>query len=131
MDENLENELRRTLRALAQPADVQRSLFPEEVVIGDELVMEFCDAFERCRSVASLPDAQLKCLTALDELIDSHSGEHNEDLWCDPESLSTDPRWEDMRQAAARALDSFGWTNVAPEKNDATYVFADRVETNS
>ncbi|MCB0084966.1 MAG: hypothetical protein KDE47_28695 [Caldilineaceae bacterium] len=123
-------ELRRTLQALAQPADVQISLFPSGVAIGDELVLEFDEAFRGFRAACQASPQQDAALNELDEIIERHSGKHNEDLWCDPISLVTDSRWLEMREAAARALVEFGWLNEAPSKNGAIYVFAARTERN-
>lgn len=122
MDRTLE-ELQRTIRALAQPFEVQVTLFPDFVVLGDELVMEFGDAVDACRRAGVAWSAlQEQSLCELNEFIDSVSGDQFLELWFERERMRTDARWTRMRFLAAAVLDAFGWKNEVPDPSPATYI---------
>lgn len=118
-------ELKRCVQALAQPAAVQRALFPSFAVVGDELVLEFDDALRGWRAEQrTATEAQLATLSELECLIEHLSGPLNEDFWLDPVQLDVDARWEDLRLLARAACAAFGWPVQIPDKNGAVYVNA-------
>jgi len=118
-------ELQRTVRALAQPLEVQETLFPDFVVLGDELVMELGDALGACRRTGVVWSAlQEQGLSELDAFIVSVSGEQYLELWTERDRMRTDPRWTRMRNLAVAVLDAFGWKNVVPSPNTAFYIRA-------
>ena len=117
-----EQELIRTVVVLAQPAAVQRSLFPASVCVGDEMVIEFGEARDACKqSGAASAEALVAATTDLNVRIDELSGK-NMALWLDPESLGADPRWAELRRLAAAALDTLGIDERKPEASRAIYV---------
>lgn len=121
---------RNQVLALASPADVQIGLVPQGVCIGDELVCDFdCHKVEFI-ATQKLTAQQLNAIQALDSFLLELSGPHNEVFWCDPEPLTDDPRWEQIRELARTVLQSMNWDYAPPEKDGATYVFEDRVEVN-
>lgn len=125
------DELKRCLQALAQPADVQVSLFPDFVVVGDELALSFDEALTRHRAAnGSFSSGQASSLEALDAYLEELSGPHNETFWCDPASLESDPRWQRIRDFARTALDAFAWAAVVPPPDGAIYVVEDKTVRN-
>ena len=119
-----ERDLMRSLQALAQPAEVQRALFPDFVVMPDELVLDFTEAFTSAReqSGQSWTSVQLQSLQTLDEEIALHSGSNFEEIWLVPDSLSHEV-WSTFRTLAASALSEFNWPNDPPQPNGAIYGF--------
>jgi hypothetical protein len=124
------SELRRCVQALAQPASVQVSLFPDFAVVGDELAIQFGDALEAYRSSAPPASAQALALEQLDEYLSQLSGQEDRGFWDDPSALSSDPRWQRVRDLAKTALSTFGWPDEPPPKDGATYVGAHGVVHN-
>ena len=115
-------ELIRTTIVLAQQAEIQRSLFPAFVCIGDEMVLEFGDAYDACTNSEDpqrIPIA--RATERLSDYIDQLSG-GNESFWCDPRSLSLDSRWTRMRELASEALDTIGIDDRQPRKSGAIYI---------
>ncbi|WP_437527220.1 hypothetical protein WME79_42415 [Sorangium sp. So ce726] len=118
-----EQSLMRSVQALAQPADVQRALFPDFVCVGDELANDF-DSARRAFLAETLPLArpQREALDSLDRYLDALSGEHNAEFWLDADQLSLDPRWEVIRAKARLTLVAFGWQDEPPPQDGAIYV---------
>jgi hypothetical protein len=109
-------------QALAQPAEVQPTLFPPFVVVADELALEFYywrQAAEG-RSVGSWSEGQRSALATLDRLLDEMSGDRPE-LWLDADCL-LHPRWSEVRRLARSALSAFGWPMGLPPGHRAVYV---------
>ncbi|MBY8825051.1 hypothetical protein [Sphingomonas colocasiae] len=113
--------LQRAVLALAQPADVQLSLFPDFVCKGDELALDFEDALLASPDAART-DAQRAALGALDGLITSMSGERNSDFWLDEGMLRSHPIWEEIRASARACAAAFGWEMRIPPPSGATYI---------
>lgn len=105
-------KLKWSVLALAQDADVQRSLFLGPTPTGDELALAFEDgltSFKHDRATES----QRSTLQALDQQLSSLSGEHHADFWLVEENLQVDPRWEEIRSLAKAVASAFGW-EIAP-----------------
>lgn len=103
--------LRRALQALAQPAVLQRALFPEFSSVGDELARVFATAF-RAAELGS--DAASEACAAIEALFASHGSAGHADFWDDLEH----PGWEDARELARRALELHGWPAHKPQPHD-------------
>lgn len=104
------DELRRALHALAQPAKLQFALFPDWVVIGDELALAFYDALKKHRaSGAGLSRQQTRSLDELEAYMIELSGPQDKAFWSNPSALARDSRWQNVRDMAKAALDAFGW----------------------
>jgi len=117
------SDLRRCVQALALPASVQVSLFPDFAVVGDELGIQFGDALVAYRSSAATPvSAQTIALKQLDEYLSQLSGEENSSFWVDPSALVFDARWQRVRDLARAVLSTFGWPDEPPPRDGATYV---------
>ena len=105
------DDLRRALHALAQPAALQFSLFPDWVVVGDELATAFDEALKKHRaSGASLSSQQDSSLDALDAYMTELSGPQDRAFWANPTALQRDSRWQNVRDLARAALAAFAWT---------------------
>ncbi len=117
------HELRRTLQAIAQAEDVQKSLFPDFAFVADELVLEFSEAMR----IALLPNqehlssSQLQALKRLDQKIIEFSGDQHLEVWLEKDSLKH-PAWDSFRSLASEALSQFGWPNEIPSPSDSIYI---------
>lgn len=128
--DDIHSSLRRAVQALAQPAATQLGLFPSFVCAPDELALEFEDAMRRSADwLVRLPDAQARPLQALNSFLEASSGTKHADLW-ENDSLSCDPRWNDIRELARDVLRAFNWLDVAPPANGAIYVGEGKIERN-
>ena len=107
--EGVLKQLCRSLQLLASPVQAQLSHFPAPwIVLTDEMALDF-DHWAQCVSTYwKLSQEQVIRLTALDEFLSEMSGPLHSDFWTD-EALSSDPRWEEVRNLAKAALVSCGW----------------------
>jgi len=120
-------KLKLSLQALAQPAEVQLSLFPDFVHKTDELMLDFDDALLllKCEIWPTLSPCQTEALTRLDEKMTEMTKEPDPDHI--PEvALRSDPEWEALRCMAKQALATFEWSDspppCEPEDRGTTYV---------
>lgn len=119
-----------SVQALAAPADVQATLYPDFVVKPDELALDFDHGYECARSsvAAGWSEPQRAALAALDAKLDAMSrggAEFTADLWLEP-ALASDPNWEEVRELARAVLGRFSWSVEspphAPESRGAWYI---------
>ena len=116
-------QLMRALQILAAPAEAQIAHYPDFVVVGDELALDFEDACRQFLPDASgLTEEQRRSIAALDMFLEELSGHDNERFWLDRSALRKDERWCEIRAKAAEVLDAFGWPHEVPPRSDATYV---------
>jgi len=114
--------LERAVLALAQPADVQLSLFPDFVCKADELALDFEEALDGFFGFeGEIGECERINLNALDRLILSKSGKANESFWTD-EALLSHPTWDEIRVAAKSAVAAFGWELRRPPPSGAIYI---------
>jgi len=112
-----------SVRALAQPASLQKKLFPAFVVAADELALEFEENYSPTLSEfrARWSSIQLSKLEALDQKLETMSGSEKEDLWLSSDCLNHS-EWSVVRSLAKDALLEFGWPSDQPLPSDAIYV---------
>ncbi len=112
--DNILSHLRHSLQMLASPAKAQLNHFPPNwVVLTDELVLDFDAWYERIASYWKLSKEQTTILAQLDEFFSKKDISSNGDFWTD-EALTSDTRWEDVREMAKAALVSFEWPIEIP-----------------
>ena len=122
----MRDQLQRAVLALAQPADVQLSLFPDFVCKADELALDFEDGlYELVGHEKELTVEQKAAVDALDGIITRMSGKQNASFWTE-EALRTDPTWDEIRSAAKATVASFGWELRRPPPSGAIYISAGR-----
>ena len=112
---------------LAQSADVQISLFPDFVCVGDELVLNFDDAWRAFQSdnEKSLSNEQIAAIEKLNSRIDELSAS-DKNFWLEKKSLYLDSKWNELRELAKKSLDTFGWQLEIPGPSNAIYVDSKR-----
>ncbi len=121
--EGTEQHFQWAVQALAQPADIQPTLFPSFVVVADELALEFDNwrqAFDS-NSGKSWSQAQREAVSAIDQLLCEMSGPDKPELWLD-EGCLNHARWSEVRQLAMKVLSAFGWSPDLPPLGRAIYV---------
>jgi hypothetical protein len=116
-----------SVRALAQPAEVQLKLYPSFVCHADELALEF----DECRQLAQpmlagrLDQRQGQLIETLDSYLQSISGQVNAELWTE-EAMRTSAEWERVRGLANEILAAMGWsTSPPPLDRGAIYIGSD------
>jgi hypothetical protein len=113
-----------SILALVQPADVQRTLLPDFVPVGDELALTFGDGLLTVDR-QGITERQQSAIEALDQRIVSLSGEDNAAFWLLEERLRCDPQWDEIRSLAKAVADAFGWPIVAPPADRGVVIRAD------
>jgi len=130
MSTRREIEFRRATLALAADAKAQIALCPPFVCIGDELVIDWGDALDlyRVERTDGFTEEEGSAIGILDQIITRHSGAANARMFSDAAALADDPRWQEVRIAAAEVCSVFGWKIEPPEKSSAVYVAGGRKE---
>jgi hypothetical protein len=114
--------LERAVLALAQPADVQLSLFPDFVCKADELALDFEDGtYELAEYEQEITAEQRAAFDALDALLTSMSGPTG--FWTE-EALQAHPTWELIRERAKAVVLAFGWELRVPPPVEGFYIVA-------
>lgn len=118
----MRNQLQRAVIALAQPAAIQLSLFPNFVCKADELALDFESALDELTGHEDeITAEQRTAIEALDQLLISMSGEKYAYFWTD-EAVLADATWEAIRALAKSTSLIFGWDlNIIPP-SDAVYI---------
>ena len=113
--DRIEQQFQWAVQALAQPADVQITLFPSFVVVADELALDFDNwrqAFDSNFGTSWSP-AQREAVEFLDQILDEMSGPNNPELWLHKECLNH-PKWSEVRRLAEKVLSAFQWPSDVP-----------------
>jgi hypothetical protein len=113
-------QLRQAIANLAAPAEAQAAYLERmfEPLTGggsaagygnDELALEFDDIYcaaGHMRDHGEVTQAEIDAARPLGELLRGWSGQHDADFWT-REALFADPRWQEVRRCARRALAAF------------------------
>jgi hypothetical protein len=122
----MRDQLQRAVLALAQPAEVQLSLFPAFVCKADELALDFEDGlYELVGHEDEITGEQRAAVDALKQMLLRMSGTHNASLWTE-EALQSDARWEVVRSAAKATAAAFAWEIYRRSPSGAVYIPAGR-----
>lgn len=118
------NQLKEATQALALSYEDQIALFPDFVLITDELVLEYDEAF---KYINELINQEL--ITAQEAIsfkkIDEYSqylSDNFTELFLNPKSLETDLKWEDLRKLARKALENMDWELEKPKFSHTIYL---------
>jgi hypothetical protein len=118
----VQERFRWSVLALTQEADVQMKLFPDFVVVADELALNWESAPEKLRtSEPEISDSQKSPIEKLDQLISAISGPEHLEFWED-DALSERIEWDEIRLAARAVAQAFGWPIAAPPPSPDFYV---------
>lgn len=118
------NKIKWVTQAIAQPCEIQKSLFPDFANIADELAVEWEMALNELNDsqVASLFSSEQKlAVKNLDDYMLSISGAANIQYW-NNDALCRSVEWQKMRKMAIDLLLIMNWENVVPAKADALYI---------
>ena len=114
----MRDKLQRAVLALAQPADVQLSLFPDFLDFEDGL-------YELVGHEHEITAEQRAAVEELDRIITGMSGKQNASFWTE-DALRSHPTWEQIRSAAKAVVGAFRWELRRPPPSDAVYIPAGR-----
>jgi hypothetical protein len=101
-------QLKLALQALAQPAEIQATLFPDWVAVPDELALDFDNCYHATILRDQLTDAQRLRLAAVDRLLGSMSDGNSSETW-GRAALVSSSQWRTVRELAIEALRSMNW----------------------
>jgi len=108
--------------ALAQPANIQKELFPNFVAIADELALNWEDALQDIDKYKDLmSDEQISSINDLDRYIESISGPQNIEFWTN-DALESRPEWDKIRKLSAVIANKFMWPISPPPKSEDIYL---------
>lgn len=127
MDTDMLRPFEWSVRALAQPAEVQLALYPSFTCHADELALEFEEAHRATFPLrnGAFSASQLLLIEELDRQLERMSGLANERLWTE-EALREAPEWMRVRELAREVLEAMGWSSEAPPiERSAIYVTSD------
>lgn len=122
-DEFALTQLKWALQALAQPSATQIALFPEYVIVADELTFDFDNWYRATKWRERFTAAQSATLEAVDALLDQMSLARDPELWTE-KALTERPEWREARDLAQQALQSLDWEFGAPPRDRSAYVRA-------
>lgn len=106
--------LQQTLQALAAPATVQLTMFPDLIANGERVMAEFKLWRERALAKqSSLSPQQQEALGGLDDCLQRMLQDGASPLWT-AEAVRTSPEWGQLRANARRALVAFSWSVDIP-----------------
>ena len=106
------SNLRWAVVAMAQDSDTQKKITGSRHTAGEEIVLEFADAFEEYLDQECLIDAKRKeALLNLSAYISSVSGDGFNHVWLDELGLYG-REWENIRILAKQVMKEFGWENI-------------------
>lgn len=102
------------VQALSQPAEVQLSLFPESVVVADELALEYEEAYNKLMKTwpGTLTPVQRVAVETLEAHVLAMSGPNHLHLWTD-EGLFSE-QWAECRRLSKRVLEVMDWPLELP-----------------
>ncbi|MHB1037555.1 MAG: hypothetical protein ACYC35_22035 [Pirellulales bacterium] len=122
-EENIKRQFQWAVQALAQPPNVQPTLFPPFVVVADELALEFDNWWKAYESNFGhlCSQQQREAVSAVDHLLAEMSGPDKPELWLDDGCLNH-PKWSEVRRLAADVLSAFEWPPGLPPLGRVTYV---------
>ena len=118
------NKIKWVTQAIAQPCEIQKSLFPDFANIADELAVEWEMALDELNEPllsSSLTSEQKLALKKLDDYMLSISGAANIQYW-NNDALCESVEWQKIRKMAIDILLIMNWENVVPAKADAIYI---------
>jgi hypothetical protein len=105
-----------SVRALAQPVEIQIDLYPEFVCVSDELALEFDEWRRRlfdCAIASNWPDAATRLIEVIDQQLEAMSGQANEQLWSD-QALAASAEWNQVRDLSRQLILEMNWTDEPP-----------------
>lgn len=117
------NQLRWSLQALALPYDAQRTLFPSFACVADELALDFDHWCETAKNQHIFTADRLSALASVAALVSAMSSEKDPALWTDA-ALAQLPQWQEVRERARDALETFRWPLATPPSDRAIFVLS-------
>lgn len=119
------NKIKWIAQVIAQPYEIQKSLFPDFANVADELAVEWEGALDEL-NITSITDEQRSVIKKLDDYMLSISGPANIQYWNNT-ALCKSVEWQRMREMAIDILSIMHWEKIVPAKPKAIYINQDNV----
>jgi hypothetical protein len=116
------HSLGETLKLLALEAGQQRAVLPDYVVVPDELALTFDDAYQQVGELEKHGRLTAEQREPLDGIKRGFSDTEADDHFWTLASLSSDPRWQEIRHQASQALHRLGIAAGWPTLDWISYV---------
>jgi hypothetical protein len=113
-----------SVRALAQPSEIQTRLFPSFVETADELALDFEEQLQcmaDAGALARLSAAQRHSIAELDDFLRMMSGPDHAEYWTDA-ALQHSPQWKTVRELSRQVLHEMNWPVLPPPQGRAIFV---------
>lgn len=122
------NKIKWITQVIAQPYEIQKSLFPDFANVADELAVEWERALDELDelNITSITDEQRSVIKKLDDYMLSISGPANIQYWNNT-ALCKSVEWQRMREMAIDILSIMHWEKTVPAKPKAIYINQDNV----
>lgn len=119
------NKIKWIAQVIAQPYEIQKSLFPDFANVADELAVEWEGALDEL-NITSITDEQRSVIKKLDDYMLSISGPANIQYWNNT-ALCKSVEWQRMREMAIDILSIMHWEKTVPANPKAIYINQDNV----
>lgn len=119
------NKIKWIAQVIAQPYEIQKSLFPDFANVADELAVEWEGALDEL-NITSITDEQRSVIKKLDDYMLSISGPANIQYWNNT-ALCKSVEWQRVREMAIDILSIMHWEKTVPAKPKAIYINQDNV----
>ena len=119
------NKIKWIAQVIAQPYEIQKSLFPDFANVADELAVEWEGALDEL-NITSITDEQRSVIKKLDDYMLSISGPANIQYWNNT-ALCKSVEWQRMREMAIDILSIMHWEKTVPAKPKVIYINQDNV----
>ena len=116
------------LRLLAADYHTQKSLFPDYVLVPEEIALVFHDCVllgDHLVSSGLLTNHQLESVAAIDRELELRSNQEQKDFWTE-QALRSSETWEKIRRRAQEALGLLGSRMALPRLDWLTFVPGDQ-----
>ena len=116
------SQLKWSLQAMASDSETQISLFPDFIVVSDEIITDF-DHWKRAtesRYKSELSPEQIESLHHVNTVIEEIT-RSQEDIWGN-DSLTSHELWDELRMAGTNALKKFHWKLEIPSTNRSIFL---------
>ena len=114
--------LKWSIQAMACDSETQISLFPDFIVVSDEMINDY-DHWKRAvesRFKSEFSPAQIASLNDINKVI-AEITRSQEDIW-DNDALMTHELWGELRTAGNKALREFHWKREAPSTSRSIFL---------
>ena len=117
-------------QAFSLPAEKQKTIFPEDVNIANEIGIEWefsLEELKRPEVISSLTEEQKLAFKSLDDYLLSIAGSEHPQYWTN-EAVFESEEWKKIRILATNILNIMGWKHELEPQENLTILYVDEEE---